>query len=139
MKKEPNSVFNSLKTLHYMWHSALSRVRTKWMLIPVCSLTRRLNGFYSHIMFFSCRLTTLLFLFVNLFPLGLQLFTGIKDGESLQLFEQNSRSAYKQETHTMEATKLVEFDLKQTLSRLVTHLFGDGRYSSAIVFGGLNI
>ncbi|XP_053079094.1 phenylalanine--tRNA ligase, mitochondrial isoform X10 [Acinonyx jubatus] len=54
-----------------------------------------------------------------------ELFTGIKDGESLQLFEQSSRSACKQETHTMEATKLVEFDLKQTLARLVTHLFGD--------------
>ncbi|XP_045353489.1 phenylalanine--tRNA ligase, mitochondrial isoform X10 [Leopardus geoffroyi] len=54
-----------------------------------------------------------------------ELFTSIKDGESLQLFEQSSRSAYKQETHTMEATKLVEFDLKQTLTRLVTHLFGD--------------
>ncbi|XP_058589107.1 phenylalanine--tRNA ligase, mitochondrial isoform X4 [Neofelis nebulosa] len=54
-----------------------------------------------------------------------ELFTGIKDGESLQLFQQSYRSAYKQETHTMEATKLVEFDLKQTLTRLVTHLFGD--------------
>ncbi|XP_048961957.1 phenylalanine--tRNA ligase, mitochondrial isoform X2 [Canis lupus dingo] len=54
-----------------------------------------------------------------------ELFAGIKDGESLQLFEQSSRSAYKQETHTMEATKLIEFDLKQTLIRLVTHIFGD--------------
>nr|XP_014715678.1 phenylalanine--tRNA ligase, mitochondrial isoform X5 [Equus asinus] len=54
-----------------------------------------------------------------------ELFAGIKDGESLQLFEQSSRSAHKQETHTMEAMKLVEFDLKQTLTRLVTHLFGD--------------
>ncbi|XP_015090172.2 phenylalanine--tRNA ligase, mitochondrial isoform X5 [Vicugna pacos] len=54
-----------------------------------------------------------------------QLFAGVKDGESLQLFEQSSRSAYKQETHTMEATKLVEFDLKQTLTGLMTHLFGD--------------
>ncbi|NP_001362187.1 phenylalanine--tRNA ligase, mitochondrial isoform 2 [Homo sapiens] len=54
-----------------------------------------------------------------------ELFAGIKDGESLQLFEQSSRSAHKQETHTMEAVKLVEFDLKQTLTRLMAHLFGD--------------
>ncbi|XP_053776317.1 phenylalanine--tRNA ligase, mitochondrial isoform X2 [Desmodus rotundus] len=54
-----------------------------------------------------------------------ELFAGVKDGESLQLFEQSSRSAHKQETHTMEAVKLVEFDLKQTLTRLVMHLFGD--------------
>lgn len=83
---------------------------------------------------FSCRLSRILFLFMHIIPLGLQLFAGIKDGESLQLFEQSSRSAYKQETHTMEATKLIEFDLKQTLIRLVTHIFGDGRYLNAFVF-----
>ncbi|XP_069419012.1 phenylalanine--tRNA ligase, mitochondrial isoform X5 [Ovis canadensis] len=54
-----------------------------------------------------------------------QLFAGIKDGENLQLFEQSSRSTHKQETHTLEATKLVEFDLKQTLTQLMTHIFGD--------------
>ncbi|KAM5167782.1 phenylalanine--tRNA ligase, mitochondrial isoform 2-T6 [Callospermophilus lateralis] len=54
-----------------------------------------------------------------------ELFADIKDGDCLKLFEQSSRSAHKQETHTMEALKLVEFDLKQTLTRLVTHLFGD--------------
>ncbi|XP_012862431.1 phenylalanine--tRNA ligase, mitochondrial [Echinops telfairi] len=54
------------------------------------------------------------------------LFADIKDGESLQLFEDSSRCAHKQETHTMEAMKLVEFDLKQSLTKLMTHLFGDG-------------
>ncbi|MBZ3885631.1 Phenylalanine--tRNA ligase, mitochondrial [Sciurus carolinensis] len=54
-----------------------------------------------------------------------ELFADIKDGDCLKLFEQSSRSAHKQEMHTMEALKLVEFDLKQTLTRLVAHLFGD--------------
>lgn len=68
------------------------------------------------------------------FALDLQLFAGVKDGESLQLFEHGSRSAHKQETHSMEAMKLVEFDLKQTLSRLVAHLFGDGMYSDTFLW-----
>ncbi|XP_001378305.1 phenylalanine--tRNA ligase, mitochondrial [Monodelphis domestica] len=55
-----------------------------------------------------------------------QLFGDMKDGEPLQLFEHSSRSAHKQETHTMEAVKLVECDLKQTLTKLITHLFGVG-------------
>lgn len=60
----------------------------------------------------------------------------MKDGESLELFEESSRSTHKQETHTMEAVKLVEFDLKQVLTRLMTHLFGDGRYSDICVTQG---
>lgn len=44
--------FNSLKTVHYIQHSALFQVSTKWMLLLVCSLTRRLTGFYSHTVFF---------------------------------------------------------------------------------------
>ncbi|XP_077666811.1 phenylalanine--tRNA ligase, mitochondrial isoform X2 [Eretmochelys imbricata] len=54
-----------------------------------------------------------------------ELFSNIKDGESLQLLEQGHRTAHKQETHTMEAVRLVEFNLKQVLTKLVTHLFGD--------------
>ncbi|XP_074918932.1 phenylalanine--tRNA ligase, mitochondrial isoform X2 [Chelonoidis abingdonii] len=55
-----------------------------------------------------------------------ELFSSIEDGENLQLFEQGHHTAHKQETHTMEAVRLVEFNLKQVLTKLVTHLFGDG-------------
>nr|XP_006138873.1 phenylalanine--tRNA ligase, mitochondrial isoform X3 [Pelodiscus sinensis] len=54
-----------------------------------------------------------------------ELFSNIRDGESFQLFEQGHRTAHKQEMHTMEAVRLVEFNLKQVLTKLVTHLFGD--------------
>ncbi|XP_019398360.1 PREDICTED: phenylalanine--tRNA ligase, mitochondrial isoform X1 [Crocodylus porosus] len=54
-----------------------------------------------------------------------ELFRNIKDGESFQLFEEGHRTAHKQETHTMEAAKLVEFSLKQVLTKLISHLFGD--------------
>ncbi|KAI1243095.1 hypothetical protein IHE44_0000669 [Lamprotornis superbus] len=54
------------------------------------------------------------------------LFSSIKDGEGLQLFEQGHRTAHKQECHTMEAVRLVEFNLKQVLTKLMTHIFGDG-------------
>uniref|UniRef100_A0A8D0GH73 Phenylalanyl-tRNA synthetase 2, mitochondrial n=1 Tax=Sphenodon punctatus TaxID=8508 RepID=A0A8D0GH73_SPHPU len=55
-----------------------------------------------------------------------ELFSNIQDGSSFQLFEQGHRTAHKQETHTMEAVRLVEFNLKQVLTKLITHLFGDG-------------
>uniref|UniRef100_A0A8C9F2B2 Phenylalanyl-tRNA synthetase 2, mitochondrial n=1 Tax=Pavo cristatus TaxID=9049 RepID=A0A8C9F2B2_PAVCR len=54
-----------------------------------------------------------------------ELFSSIKDGESFQLFEQGHRTAHKQECHTMEAVRLVEFNLKQVLTKLMTHIFGD--------------
>ncbi|XP_004694859.1 PREDICTED: phenylalanine--tRNA ligase, mitochondrial [Condylura cristata] len=57
---------------------------------------------------------------------GPQLFAAVEHGESLQLFERGARSAHKQETHTLEAVKLLELELKRTLARLVADLFGDG-------------
>ncbi|XP_062473803.1 phenylalanine--tRNA ligase, mitochondrial isoform X3 [Pezoporus occidentalis] len=54
-----------------------------------------------------------------------ELFSNIKDGEGLQLFEQGHRTAHKQECHTMEAVRLVEFNLKQVLTKLMTHIFGN--------------
>ncbi|XP_055364534.1 phenylalanine--tRNA ligase, mitochondrial [Betta splendens] len=54
-----------------------------------------------------------------------ELFSKVQNGDDLSLFERGRRSPQKQETHTLEAVKLVEFDLKQTLTRLVKHLFKD--------------
>lgn len=56
-----------------------------------------------------------------------QLFQKVKNSEDLSLFEGGGRrTPHKQETHSLEAVKLLEFDLKHTLTRLVTHLFGAG-------------
>lgn len=51
----------------------------------------------------------------------------MQNGGELSLFERGGRrSPEKQETHTLEAVKLVEFDLKRTLTQLVSYLFGAG-------------
>ncbi|XP_064186966.1 phenylalanine--tRNA ligase, mitochondrial-like [Anguilla rostrata] len=55
-----------------------------------------------------------------------ELFAQVEHGEDLCLFESGGRrTPQKQETHTLEAVKLVEFSLKRTLTRLVRHLFGE--------------
>ncbi|KAM9332510.1 phenylalanine--tRNA ligase, mitochondrial isoform 2-T2 [Pholidichthys leucotaenia] len=55
-----------------------------------------------------------------------ELFSQVQNGSDLSLFEQGGRrTPQKQENHSLEAMKLVEFNLKETLTRLVTHLFGE--------------
>ncbi|XP_051872364.1 phenylalanine--tRNA ligase, mitochondrial isoform X2 [Pristis pectinata] len=53
-----------------------------------------------------------------------ELFANVQNGEELNIFEKGSRTTYKQESHTLEAVKLLEFDLKQTLNKVMAHLFG---------------
>lgn len=60
-----------------------------------------------------------------------QLFQEVQNGEDLSLFEVGGRrTPHKQETHSLEAVKLLEFDLKRTLTHLITHLFGAGELST---------
>lgn len=60
-----------------------------------------------------------------------QLFQKVQNSEDLSLFEAGGRrTPHKQEAHSLEAVKLLEFDLKRTLTRLITHLFGAGELST---------
>ncbi|XP_061614454.1 phenylalanine--tRNA ligase, mitochondrial isoform X1 [Phyllopteryx taeniolatus] len=55
-----------------------------------------------------------------------QLFSEVPNGEDLKMFEAGGRrTPHKQEVHSLEAVKLLEFNLKRTLGRLVRHLFGE--------------
>ncbi|KAG9479288.1 hypothetical protein GDO78_012779 [Eleutherodactylus coqui] len=55
-----------------------------------------------------------------------ELFAKVDNKDTCRLFENGFRTPHKQEIHTLEAMKLVEYHLKQTLSKLITHLFGEG-------------
>lgn len=60
-----------------------------------------------------------------------QLFQKVRNSQDLSVFEAGGRrTPHKQETHSLEAVKLLDFDLKRTLTLLVTHLFGAGEPSS---------
>ncbi|ESN94226.1 hypothetical protein HELRODRAFT_68960 [Helobdella robusta] len=53
-----------------------------------------------------------------------ELFHGIKDPTGLKLFENGNRTNDKQDKHTVDASKLVEFDLKHVLVGITQKLFG---------------
>lgn len=69
----------------------------------------------------------------------LQLFQKVQTSEGLSLFEGGGRrTPHKQAVHSLEAVKLLEVDLKHTLTQLVTHLFGAGeadRWRSGVAGG----
>lgn len=53
-----------------------------------------------------------------------ELFSSVEGGDSLSLFDpMGRRTPQKQEEHSLEAVKLLEFNLKTTLTRLMQHLF----------------
>ncbi|KAG8442429.1 hypothetical protein GDO86_011276 [Hymenochirus boettgeri] len=54
-----------------------------------------------------------------------EFFADAEHMDECHLFENGFRTPHKQESHTLEAVKLVEFQLKHTLCKLITHLFGE--------------
>jgi len=64
----------------------------------------------------------------------------VENGEDLSLFEAGGRrTPQKQQSHSLEAVKMVEHDLKRTLTGLVTHLFGTGELWGGRVVGGFGL
>ncbi|CAL1596376.1 unnamed protein product [Knipowitschia caucasica] len=56
-----------------------------------------------------------------------ELFSSVDGGQHLSLFEDSGRRCgQKQEVHSLEAVTLLQFNLKNTLTRLVHALFGPG-------------
>ena len=51
---------------------------------------------------------------------------GGKQISDVRLFEDGTRTSFKQEYHTAETAKLLEQDLKNCLTKLTQHLFGHG-------------
>lgn len=55
-----------------------------------------------------------------------KLFKDCSDIDSAKMFENGTRSVAKQEYHTEDVVALLERDLKNCLTKLVHHLFGNG-------------
>ena len=55
-----------------------------------------------------------------------QVFSRVTDPTGLSIFEDGRRDQDKQECHSLDAAKLLEYDLKQTLVGVAHRLFGPG-------------
>ena len=64
-----------------------------------------------------------------------QLFSKVNDPRDLTILERGKRTPEKQEQHTMEASKLLEHDLKTALLSLTMELFGTGIIVQAVFLG----
>jgi len=62
----------------------------------------------------------------NLRRITFQLFSSLPESEAYDIFEDGDESRDKQDCHTLEASKLVEHDLKKTLIKCMQDIFGKG-------------